>query len=120
MITITEQQVKELFQTVGFEIKKIYRLENKYWPNNGNFNDLRIQNPWFLVKTQFGFIEIGPRKRVIHLEWSETSYRGKLPVSEGEEWITSEDHYVHSYTLDKFLMNLIRLYGVLKEKGVLS
>ncbi len=109
MSQLTEEQVKGLFIASGFEIKKMYRLVNKYWPDNEHYQELRVNNPWFLVKTQFGFIEVGPRKRVIHLDWSETVYEGELPATEGEEWITSGSTYVHSYSVDKLLINLMKL-----------
>lgn len=34
MSQLTEEQVKGLFIASGFEIKKIYILVNKYWPDN--------------------------------------------------------------------------------------
>lgn len=77
-----------------------------------------INNPWYLIKTQYGLIEFGPRKRVYHLEWKHTKLNEKLICEEGEEWITSQNKYIHSYDLPALFLNLNKLKKALDESEI--
>jgi len=62
---------KEYFESMlniaGFKILDCYELPNEYWPLS--YFRLRMENPWWLFKTQFGLLKIGWRKRVIAIGW---------------------------------------------------
>jgi len=57
--------------------------------------------PWFRVTTHIGHFTIGWRKRVIHLEWTDT--RNIIPSEElfSEEEVTKFDRVIHAWSLDQ-------------------
>lgn len=119
------EQITAVFVAAGFKVLAIEELVNQYWPrpSNGPWTDaeeidnarLRANNPWWLVFTDLGIIKIGPRKRVIHIDWSHTKLRNRLPVTPGEEWITSTDTFVHVYDQIKMFEKLTQLRAALKD-----
>ncbi len=66
---MTEEIMKALFLLSGFEVESTYKLANEYW------SDPYDTEPWWLVKTKFGLIKIGWRKRVINIDWFDTKYQ---------------------------------------------
>lgn len=116
MIDINEEFVKNSFAAAGFKVSKVYILENKYWPLNDAYLEIRSKNPWFLLKTQFGLIEVGKRKRVIHLDWSDINNKQITP-KEGEEWITNCPGFIHSYSNEALMSNLFKLFTLLMENN---
>ncbi len=72
---MNEERMKALFLLSGFEIEQSYKLANEYWPDCEDYADIRRDSPWWLVKTEYGMIKIGWRKRVIDIDWSDTEYR---------------------------------------------
>lgn len=114
MFDINQELVKSMFAATGFKVNKVYVLENKYWPANQAYLEIRSKNPWFLLKTQFGLIEVGKRKRVIHLDWRDIN-ENQLTPKEGEEWITNGPGYVHSYSNEALVSNLFKLHILLSE-----
>lgn len=72
-----------------------YRLENNYWPAYPSYFALRT--PWYLVKTDFGLIKIGWRKRVINIDWSDTGIRHVVTADE----VTKNETMVHAWTKEK-------------------
>ena len=95
--------VTSLFTLAGFKILNMWELKNKYWPDS--YPDMILQNPWWLVKTEYGLIEIGPRKRVINIDWSDTSIRKVIT----EDDVTKSETMVHAYGLSKALEYLAKL-----------
>jgi hypothetical protein len=93
-----EEFVKAIFLLAGIDVEKIYRIENKY--------DRDPERPWWLVKTKWGLIEIGWRKRVINIDWSDTPLRIKKDVIREYEFhmlsLTPDqtdqgDTYIHAW-----------------------
>ena len=101
-----EASVKALFITVGFEVMKIWKLQNKYWGDS--HLDVSFANPWWLVKTDFGLIEIGPRKRVISIDWSDTTCRDIIT----EDEVTKDETMVHAWTEAKMIEYLLALRSI--------
>jgi len=103
--------VESLFELAGFEVKSIHEVINGYWPKNEHYFQMIIDNPWWLVETQYGLIKIGRRKRVWQIDYKGTRLRE--PVFDYNEIkVTSEDTYFHAYTSDFMLKYMI----VLQEK----
>ena len=100
-----KEMVEALFTLAGFEVKHMHKLQNPYWPEVPNYYDLIIDNPWWLVMTQYGYIKIGPRKRVVSIEWNETAYRGIIT----EDDVTKADALVYSYSQTDSLKYLTEL-----------
>lgn len=67
------------------------------------------------MKTEFGWIEIGPRKRVIHISWEDTHYRGQLMKNEDVTWSGTT---IHAWTMAKALEYLTELKHRLFETRV--
>lgn len=57
--------------------------------------------PWFVVTTEVGRFRIGWRKRVIHIEWTDT--RGTKTAAElfPSEDVTKGERYIHAWTVEK-------------------
>lgn len=89
---MNKEFVEGLFKVAKIPVLKMWKLENKYWPSA--YTELILQNPWWLVKTPYGLIEIGPRKRVISIGWEETEYRGIITPDD----VTKNDDLVHAWT----------------------
>lgn len=97
------KEVESLFTLAHIQILRIWELPNQYYPiREGDDDESILQNaiyrarrPWWLVKTHAGCIEIGWRKRVIQIDWSDTPIRKKMTE---EVNVTSHEHYVHAWT----------------------
>jgi hypothetical protein len=85
-----EKTMLGIFQVSGIEVLNHWKLENKYWPDS--YVEDIMASPWWLVKTPFGLIEIGWRKRVISIDWSDTNI-DKIVT---EDQVTKGDSYVHA------------------------
>lgn len=97
---MTEEQAAALFLLAGFEVSRLYRLENQYWP--GAYVEERKNSPWWLATTPYGAIKIGWRKRVISIDWEDTSIR----VVPTEDEVTKGDTYAHAWNHVKALQYL--------------
>jgi hypothetical protein len=69
-------------------IGKPRKLINGYWGEG--------HHPWWFVKTKMGYIEIGWRKRVISIDWTDTG----LEVTATEDDVTKDKHFVRAYSYD--------------------
>ena len=78
----------------------MWELPNNYWPDS--YVDLRRENPWWLVKTPHGLIELGPRKRVFSIHWDETNIR-KIVT---EDDVTKSETMVHAWNIEDALKYL--------------
>lgn len=106
---MNEEKVKALFLLAGIEVLKLWKLENKYWPSA--YTDMIMANPWWLVRTPFGLIEIGDRKRVTNIDWSDTDIR--VIVTEND--VTKNDTMVHAYSDEKIIEYLKALNKAARE-----
>ena len=116
-----EGQMKALFLLAGFEVESTYKLVNEY------YSDPQSESPWWLVKTEFGLIKIGWRKRVINIDWSDTDYKSgvskfyddrpidKLTTDETTNWETG----VHAWSYGKAVDYLSTLHLRLRQCGCL-
>lgn len=108
------EQVRALFLLAGIEVEKLHQLENKYWPDVPVYAELRRTSPWWLVRTPFGEIEIGWRKRVMSIDWSDTKLRELIT----EDDVTKDEHLVHAWTYVKALEYLSNLRKLLAQRAV--
>ena len=56
--------------------------------------------PWFIVTTTIGRFKIGWRKRVIHLEWTDTTAKKDAVDLFPEENVTKEGRIIHAWSLE--------------------
>lgn len=57
--------------------------------------------PWFIVTTIKGRIKIGWRKRVINIDWSDSTVKTRAQDLFPNEDTTKEDRYIHAWGVDK-------------------
>lgn len=88
----TKVNVQAIFERSEIPVLDVYELPNGYWPPA--YEQLRAENPWWLILTPFGLIKIGRRKRVISIDWKRT----KLRVEITEDNVTKGLDHVHAYT----------------------
>ena len=110
---MTKIEVSGLFALVGIEVLNMYELTNQYWPKTEGYYKTIMESPWWLVKTPFGLITIGWRKRVIEIDWSDTKVR---KIITGDD-VTKEENYVHAWSLPKALEYLTELSNQMKLLG---
>lgn len=69
---------------------------------NGYSSDWHSRHlPWFVVTTEIGRFKIGWRKRVIHLEWTETICTETAEQLFPSEDVTKDGRMIHAYGYDK-------------------
>lgn len=123
--------VCSLFNSAGIPILHMWQLPNGYSPIHPDEDDERIhdnavrraRNPWWLVKTSFGCIEIGFRRHVYSIDWSDTPIRKVVTKDE----VTKSNTCVHAWTILKaaeYLTELVKppvvTFEELKSKGLLN
>lgn len=102
---IDEERVRGMFVLAGIEIQSIHQLENKYWPDHADYDDIRRASPWFLVQTKYGLIELGWRKRVMVINWEDTNMDADITVDQ----TTKTLRMVHAWSYPKAVEYLISL-----------
>lgn len=100
-----EEIARGLFAIAGIEIESIFKLANEYWPEHPDYEEIRRKNPWWLIKTRYGLIKIGWRKRVIKIDWSDTKLEKIITADD----VTKDKSRVHAWTYTKALEYLIEL-----------
>jgi hypothetical protein len=116
---ISEDDVRSIFHLTGFKVEKVWRLSNKYYSYSPHEDEAdtrknavyRERRPWWLVKTEHGLIEIGPRKHVIQIEWSCTNVQCIVT----EDKVTKGNDYVHAENLQKIIEYLSYLNKFIRE-----
>ncbi len=66
-----------------------------------NGYDETMINPWFIVTTTKGRIEIGWRKRVINIDWSNSIIAQDADDLFSKEDVTKGDKYIHAHGYEK-------------------
>lgn len=96
---LKETEVLNIMELAGIKVLGTpYALMNEYHSGGRDRNgEKQYWHPWWLVKTQYGFIKIGWRKRVIHIEWTDTPIRAIVT----EDELTKDPYYVHAYSITK-------------------
>lgn len=87
---MNEQTVMGIFAVSGIQVLNKWKIENQYWPDA--YKELKEKSPWWLIKTTKGLIEIGWRKRVISIDWSDTGIRKVVT----DEDVTKSETMVHA------------------------
>ena len=92
-----EKEVDSIFCLAGIKVLNTWEIMNRYWPRTDNYMDMVLKYPWWLVKTEFGLIQIGWRKRVISIDWSDTNLRQVVTKDE----VTKSENGVHAWRVEK-------------------
>lgn len=102
----TEEQAHAIFAAAGFHVWRVWELPNGYWPDCATYDDLRRESPWFLMRTRWGCIRIGWRKRVLSIDWEDVGIKINAITSDD---VTQGAHYVHAWTVPKAVEYLVKL-----------
>lgn len=107
------KQFEALFTLAKIPIIKKWDLVNRYWPDV--IQRREGMSPWYLIKTQWGLIMIGWRKRVINIDWEDTGLKAEdLTKDEVTKWPEG----VHAYGEEKALEYLKTLKYRLENKQI--
>lgn len=96
----TKDKVEAVFMLAGVEVQGMYEIRNEY-------GSQEYRGPWWLVKTPYGLVKIGWRKRVLNIDWSDTLLRVKKDAIRDYEFhcmpLTREDTdqgetYIHAWS----------------------
>lgn len=107
----TQDECEAICKAVNLEVKNIFKLQNRYWPRHIDYWAIRENSPWFLLDTPFGLIMLGYRKRVMHIDWTNTPLRKIIT----EDDTTKDATCVHAWDRAKVLEYLLTLVKALKE-----
>lgn len=105
----TREEAEAIFRLAGFTVSHAWELANGYWPDHPDYDDCRA--PWWLMFTEIGPVQIGWRKRVMHIQQDACSVRAIVTSDD----VTKADTYVHAYQVEKALEYL----KALREAAVL-
>lgn len=97
---LTEEQMKSMFCLAGFKILHHWPIQNRYW--TGLVDN---PHPWWLVRLKYGMVEIGFRKRVMSIDWTQTTLRHVVT----EDRVTKDDVGVHAYSVPDAIKYLTTL-----------
>ena len=113
-MNFTIEQARALVFLAGFNVNKIWTLENRYWPKHQSYDDVRNNSPWFLLSTDHGMIEMGWRKRVLSIDWEGTINRERLIE---DDVTTNGTTYIHAWPHDNGLyLNALSYLSILHKK----
>jgi hypothetical protein len=88
-----KEEAEAIFTLAGIPILSIFQIRNEYW---GNDEQMQKELPWWLVKTKYGLIKIGWRKRVISIDWSDTGINQILTTDNVTKAQTLQHAYSHA------------------------
>ena len=104
---ISRSEVTSIFNLAGFKVISVKLLPDGY---GYDIDDPRYfaEPPrcgWWFVKTEWGWFEVGWRKRVLSIEWSDT----KLPFDFTDHSTTRGSNFVHVSDVPDALICLTRV-----------
>lgn len=104
----TLEYFEKIVQEAGVGKHYLTPTMNRYW------NDKNV-DPWVVVHTAFGRIEIGWRKRVIQIDWADTKKNlGELFSKEG---VTFAEEFVHAWGRDQAVKFLNRAWMAISHRA---
>jgi len=90
-----KEKLLSVFKLAEIEVKRHWDIKNDYCGGEAD---------WLLVDTNFGFITIGWRKRVIAIDWSDTGVKYLV-----EDDVTKDEDSCHAWGYDKAVTYLTGL-----------
>jgi hypothetical protein len=96
---MSETRLRAIFELAGIPILRLWTLIDGYGysPDDPRYFETPPRQVWWLVKTPLGLIEVGWRKRVIQIDWSETNIRCDVTSDD----VTKHDSMVHAWSEEK-------------------
>jgi hypothetical protein len=109
---VKKEEAAGLFTLAGIQVLAMYELVNPYWPRNSNYYKTIVESPWWLVKTKYGNIQIGWRKRVICIDWADIAPLRKVITADD---VTKDLDSIHAWSNEKALEYLTALGKEIKN-----
>lgn len=79
---------------------------------NGYCNDFCCRHlPWFIVTTEIGKFKIGWRKRVIHLEWTDTVVKETADKLFPNDDVTKSDRTIHAWSYEDAKRYITKIFA---------
>ncbi|MFA5934059.1 MAG: hypothetical protein WC795_02450 [Candidatus Paceibacterota bacterium] len=108
-----EEKFRDLFTKSSFKQIEMLMIPNQYC-------GCEKCGPWFKVKTEFGTIKIGWRKRVINIDWKEMPTGIFTPDDDmnslfKSENVTKDDDCIHAWGWENAQDYLTRIYDLFKK-----
>lgn len=115
MKPLDEAAVRALFMLAGIPVLRMWTLIDGYGyrSTDPRFYETPPRQVWWLVKTPYGLIEIGARKKVIEIEWSDTNITADVTTDD----VTKHLSMVHAWSIEKALGYLITWRRVAESFG---
>lgn len=104
-VTEAKAKFKAMFGNGAIFIEEI---PNGYSPDSTYFKHF----PWYKITTRLGHFKIGWRKRVIEIDWSETTIAQKAQELFRDEDVTKEAKLIHAWGYDKATEYIEKLMNV--------
>jgi len=82
-------EIEAIFTLADIKVIRVWELPNGYTRES--------KTPWFLVRTPYGLIQIGWRKRVLAIDWIDTGVLGRVTSDD----VTQDSTSVHAWTVEK-------------------
>ena len=110
-------QIAGLFALAGIEALRLEALIDGYGypPDDPRFYETPPRCAWWMVKTPHGWVKIGPRKRVIAIDWSDTPVRKVIT----EDSVTKSEIGVHAWGEEDALRYLKTLAVEMANNAIL-
>lgn len=108
-MTFSKEQMLAVFFLSGLDVLGFEQIKNRYLPSA--YADMIRDNPWFRVQTPIGTIVVGPRKRVVEIDWGETDWR--VDLAKDRYTVTSSETLIHAWELADVVrwLTALRLYA---------
>ncbi len=102
---LSKSEAEAAFKLAGIPVLRTWELAHHYFPHREGESEedtkreavYRATHKSWLVKTPYGLIALLLRKRVIEIDWSDTTCKVIVTADD----VTKADHYVHAYSLVK-------------------
>ncbi len=93
MSRLTKEQAAGLFALAGIPVLRVKALPDGYgYPTDDpRYYEMPPRQVWWFVKTPLGWIEIGWRKRVIVIDWTDTGLQVKVTNDAVTQSLSSVD-----------------------------
>lgn len=108
------------FVRAGLTPVLVEPIPNGYWPTTGAYADVRLGSPWAIVTSEIGRVQIGWRKRVVEIDWSNSLVREDAPtlfplVTDTKG--SNGERYIHAWNDDATVEILSKLAAALPVVG---
>jgi hypothetical protein len=107
----SREEAESIMKLAGFTILQTWELANGYWPDATVYDAVR--RPWWLFLTGIGPVQLGWRKRVMHIQWDACKVRGIVTTDD----TTKEPTYVHAWKTEKAVEYLKALRKMAVEQS---